>query len=118
EKENQEGGGGGGGGGSEDSASLGGQDAAEQDEGAGLFITLSRVNHACCPSAARVQYSSRGRGEGGGGGGGLRLVARRVIEEGEEITQSYLSEADLALPQVRPGGGRARADQHALTRGR
>ncbi|KAJ1489114.1 hypothetical protein T484DRAFT_1781234 [Baffinella frigidus] len=34
-------------------------------EDAGLFLTLSRVNHDCCPNAARVVHK-----------GGLRLIAR------------------------------------------
>jgi len=29
--------------------------AGEGELGAGLFVRLSRVNHACCPNAARVR---------------------------------------------------------------
>ena len=66
----------------------GAQDAGQEDSGElWLFLKLSRVNHDCSPNTAWFPHA-----------GGVRLVAARAIEEGEEITQSYMGDARLALP--------------------
>jgi len=57
----------------------------------GLFATSSRANHSCRPNAA---FCVRESGE-------LALLAISEIDEGEEITVSYLSEADLLVPRSR-----------------
>ena len=55
---------------------------------AGLFVTLSRVNHSCNPNAMRISH-----------GNALRLIALRPIKAGDEITISYLKSDYLYEPR-------------------
>ena len=53
---------------------------------------MSRINHDCAPNAAPGDHA-----------GGIRLVARRAIEQGEEITMSYVPDQTLMRPSYLRG---------------
>ena len=63
-------------------------DGARVVEGHGLYRTLSRANHSCCPSA-RMESINIDKQE-------IGLVADRDLAVGEAITWNYFSEAFLA----------------------
>ena len=54
---------------------------ASEDGQFALFIWLCRANHSCSPNAVRNEHD-----------GGKSLIAVRDLEEGEEITITYLSD--------------------------
>lgn len=56
------------------------------NEGSGLYLTQSKINHSCNPNAEiRFPYSNNI----------LQVVALRAIQPGEEICISYLDECQL-----------------------
>mmetsp|Transcript_29478 Transcript_29478/g.62571 ORF Transcript_29478/g.62571 Transcript_29478/m.62571 type:complete len:228 (-) Transcript_29478:99-782(-) len=66
--------------------------AIDDDEGyANLYSQLSRMNHSCDPNAVRVSSNESGDN-------GVAVVARRGIDEGEEILFNYMDGADDGKP--------------------
>jgi hypothetical protein len=56
---------------------------------AGLFMNLSSANHGCSPNALKIERFNDSS---------CRLVSLLTIEEGEEITVSYMGESQLLEP--------------------
>jgi hypothetical protein len=63
--------------------------AIDDDEGyANLYSQLSRMNHSCDPNADRVSIKDKSSGKSG-----VAVIARRVIDDGEEIFMNYMDGA-------------------------
>ncbi len=62
-----------------------------EDSGAsaGLFLNLSACNHNCDPSALKIERFNDST---------CRMISLQTIEEGEEITVSYMGEPQLLEP--------------------
>ena len=61
----------------------------DAEDHANLYSQMSRMNHSCAPNAVRVST---------GDSGGVAVVARKQIDEGEEVMINYMDGADDGKP--------------------
>lgn len=61
----------------------------DAEDHANLYTHMSRMNHSCAPNAVRVST---------GDSGGVAVVARKQIDEGEEVMINYMDGADDGKP--------------------